>query len=281
MEKLIAVLANSLSGKRRTDLLLSKIETFIKYRDGKLEIFVNDWPANLDKFTEAWIVGGDGTVNFFINKFSETQIPIAVIKAGTGNDFATELYGNCGIEEQLEIIYNAKPKRVDAGECNGSLFINSIGIGFDGEVAKSLVRKKFLTGHAGYLWAVIKKIFSYREKQFSICIDGKEHSRRLLLLMVANGTTAGGGFKISPLSDLTDQKLNLILADPLPLLKRIRYMPALEKGRHIGLPFIHHYLVSKLEIKSSELIYAHMDGELFSERLFSIKVLPAKFNFLY
>jgi diacylglycerol kinase family enzyme len=36
----------------------------------------------------------------------------------------------------------AEPKLIDAGRCNERYFINGIGVGFEGEVAKALTGKK-------------------------------------------------------------------------------------------------------------------------------------------
>ena len=42
---------------------------------------------SFDGFTEVWIIGGDGTINWFINQYSEIQLPLALFGGGAGNDF--------------------------------------------------------------------------------------------------------------------------------------------------------------------------------------------------
>ncbi|MEO5647981.1 MAG: diacylglycerol kinase family protein [Chitinophagaceae bacterium] len=281
MQKNIAILANLMAGRGKAVKTTMAIEKFLQNYSINYNLFINDWPASLDGFTEAWIVGGDGTINFFINKYREFNIPLAIIKAGTGNDFAWHLYKNATLSDQLNIINNAKARHVDAGECNGRLFLNGIGIGFDGEVVNSLTRPGLLAGHAAYMWTVIKKILSFREKFFTIQIDGKTSSRKLLLLIIANGSRVGGGFYVSPNSDITDKKLDLLLCEPLSIFKRIRYLPAIEKGKHLHLPFIQHELITDITVRAVEQIYAHVDGELIYASEFKIKLLPAKYLFLY
>jgi diacylglycerol kinase (ATP) len=36
----------------------------------------------LPAITEAWIVGGDGTLNYFINLYKEIAVPLVIFKGG-------------------------------------------------------------------------------------------------------------------------------------------------------------------------------------------------------
>jgi diacylglycerol kinase family enzyme len=123
-------------------------------------LFTSQWPQNWIDFTEAWIIGGDGTLNYFINQYPQFDLPLALFKGGTGNDFHWLLYGTISVEQQVEIVLNATPQPVDAGLCNNRLFINGVGIGFDGKVVKDLAGKK--KKKASYLLTILKNIFRYK-----------------------------------------------------------------------------------------------------------------------
>ena len=208
--------------------------------------------------------------------------PIALFKGGTGNDFATGLYGSASAEETLEIALRATPRAVDAGLCNGRIFLNMFGAGFDGEVLKGMATIRRLGSFLGYYSAVIRTILFYREPIFEISVDGTAPSREmLLLLLVNNAATTGGGFRVSPYARIEDGVLDLVTVDSLPVLQRLRYLPMIRKGQHMDLPFVHHRGVSRLHVRSALPMLAQLDGELVQSGEFDIRVLPGKFRFLY
>jgi hypothetical protein len=82
---------------------------------------------------------------------------------GTGNDFAWKLYGDISLEERMNLIISANPKSIDAGKVNDKLYINCLGVGFDGEILQSMKAIRFIGGQYGYLLAVLYKIFRFKE----------------------------------------------------------------------------------------------------------------------
>ena len=73
----------------------------------------------------------------------------------------------------------------------------------------------------------------------------------------------------------------MVLCKPLSIIKRIKYLPVIEKGKHLRLPFIIHQQVEKINIECDRKIFAHVDGELIQSKIFDIKVLPNYFLFKY
>jgi len=135
----------------------------------------------------------------------------------------------------------AEARPVDAALCNDRLFLNATGIGFDGEVMKEMGLIRFLGGQAGYYFAILKNLLFYRELPFQITGDNLIFKGRLLLVMVNNSGTTGGGFKVSPLSSITDGMIDLVIAKPLNILKRLMYLPKVQKGEHMQLPVVAHF----------------------------------------
>ncbi len=280
-EPTILLLLNPLGNKNRIEKILSEISSILSGRKISFISFTESWPTEINIYKEVWLIGGDGTVNYFLNFYKNIEIPIVIFKGGTGNDFATRLYGKMSIDEQINIILDAKPRYVDAAECNGRKFINGVGIGFDGEVLQSMKAIRLLGGHLGYLGIVIRKIFSFKEGFYKIQFDGNNLSAKYLLLMITNSTTTGGGFIVSPESKIDDGKLNMILCRPLSILKRLRNLPVIEKGNHLDKDFILHKEVRQIKIICEKLTLAQIDGELINAETFDIKILPKKYLFKY
>jgi YegS/Rv2252/BmrU family lipid kinase len=244
-------------------------------------VYLDNWPEDLSGFTDVFIVGGDGTLNYFINHYLNIQQPLVLFKGGTGNDFHWLLYGTKNLEEQLQIALNEKAKPIDMGKCNGRYFINGVGIGFEGAVVKALTGRNKLPGKTSFLLTILKKIFTYRSANYAIQCDEKIISGRKLLVDISNGRRAGGGFHIAPKAAANDGLLDVVIADALTVLKRLRYLPVIEKGKHLGLPFIHYFQTNKISVESDEPMPYHMDGEYFEAEKITIELLPGVVHFHY
>ena len=131
---MISIFVNPQAGKGKALEVAAVLEKILAEREISFMVHTRNWPWHLEDCHEAWIVGGDGTLNYFINKYRDIKIPLAIFKGGTGDDLAWKLYGDLSLPEQVERVLAVAPKPVDAGCCSGQLFINVVGIGFDGEV---------------------------------------------------------------------------------------------------------------------------------------------------
>lgn len=277
----IAIVCNPLAGSGRATVLAQHLQQALAARNIAHRIFIDDWPDSWQDFSDAWIVGGDGTLNYFINRYPAVQLPLVIFNGGTGNDFHWLLYGNKTSEEQLETALAAEPKKVDAGRCNDRLFINGVGVGFEGEVAKALTGKKKLSGKTSFLLMILRKVFSYRSKQYTIQSAEKNVTGRKLLIDVSNGRRAGGGFHIAPAARADDGLLDVVIAESLSPLQRLRYLPVIEKGKHLSLPIICHFTTRQITIKSDSVIQYHLDGEYVEAKQLDIEILAARFLFRY
>jgi len=281
MQETILLLINPLGNKKRIWKILSQISSALSQRKIPFETFTGSWPKEINDYKEVWLVGGDGTMNYFLNFYKTIDIPIVIFKGGTGNDFATKLYGNITVAEQIDKAFNAASKKVDAAECNGRKFINGVGIGFDGEVLRSMASIRRLGGHMGYLSVVIRKIFSFKEQTYQVQYADTVIGGKFLLVMITNSTTTGGGFIVSPEARIDDGKLNMVLCKPQNVIKRLQYLPIIEKGKHLSRDFILHNEVENVKIDCEKETLAQIDGELISAISFDIKILPGHYLFKY
>ncbi len=253
----------------------------LKEKNLQYSLHIDPWPKTLDNFSQAWIIGGDGTINWFVNQYPDANIPLAVFSGGSGNDFHWMIYGESNVKEQLEKILQAIPVKVDAGICNGRIFMNGVGIGFDGAIVHDLLGKKKLAGKASYLLSILKHIVSYREKECSIQLSAESIQQPCFMISVANARRYGGGFMVAPRASLADGLLDINIVGRIPPLKRIKYLPVMEKGEHLELPFIQYRHADHVIIQAHEKLHAHIDGEYIYEERFDISILPGRFSFLY
>lgn len=279
----IALVTNTLAGNGKAIQLSQKLRTILSQRGIDSVIFTEDeWSQAICEFDQVWIVGGDGTMNYFVNQFNDIKKPLAIFNGGTGNDFYSLLYGKISLEDQISKVLNATPKPIDAGICNDRYFLNGVGLGFEGAVAKSMTGTKKFQGKISFLIHILKHIISYKEHAYSIKTDNQEIEQTCLMISIANGTRYAGGFYIAPLADPQDGLFDTIIVQKLSIFQRLRYLPVIEKGKHLSLPVISYSKTKKIIVSSKDsIIQAHLDGEYLEAAELVIEVLPTHFNFIY
>lgn len=277
----IAIVCNPQAGNGKALLIADEIIIYLKRKGISYSIFTAQWPQLWNEVTQIWIVGGDGTLNYFINHYPEIKLPLSIFRGGTGNDFQKMLYGKISIEQQIEKLLEGNVSVVDAGLCNERLFLNGVGIGFDGAIVKSLIDKQKNPGKASYISSVFKRILFYKAMEHSIKIDDENIiNEKVLMVNIANGKTEGGGFRVAPKADLQDGVLDVNIVKELNSIKRFIYLQAVEKGKHLHLALIDYRQAKRIEITLPAVLPAHADGEYFEADRFVIECLSGRFSFL-
>lgn len=280
-EKNIAIVCNSLAGVGKAVSLAKEIADKLTQKKIQYSLIIEDWPADFDEFTDVWITGGDGTLNYFINQYPRIKLPLVIFKGGTGNDFHWLLYAAKSFDEQFNIALHGNAQPIDIGKCNDRYFINGVGAGFEGEVAKALTGKKKRPGKTSFLITILKKIFSYRSKQYKIESAQFIFSGKKLLLDISNGCRAGGGFHVAPEAKADDGLFDVVMAKPLNSLQRLLCLPVIEKGQHLNKEYIQHFLTKRITIESDTIIQYHLDGEYYEDRKLEIEMVEGKLLFRY
>jgi len=277
----IAILVNPNAGNHHGIQFALWMDEQLLRKQIQHQVFTDNWPTHFTCFSDIWLIGGDGTINYFINQHPDCSLPLVLYKGGTGNDFACHLYGKSSNKQIFDLVLQADPRKVDAGKVNGKLYINCLGIGFDGEVLRSMGSIRLIGGHLGYLIAVVLTMFRFKEPFLKVVAPGFLKQGHFLLAMITNSPKAGGGFHISPGASVSDGKLDMVLSNALSVLKRFRFLPVIEKGKHYRLSFITHLQDTQFEIHAEQELAVQMDGELFYAKDLLVDVIPGKFLFRY
>jgi diacylglycerol kinase (ATP) len=268
------ILCNPKSGKGKALKILPLFQNFLKNKGITFESFLGNFPKNLESYSTLVIIGGDGTINFVLNHFKEIRIPIAFIKGGTGNDYATFHLGNLSLEKQFLNAIQPNSVLVDAGICNNKYFLNGVGIGFDGWVVKKNLGKRFFTGKTAYYSTILSLLLFYKESPVSISVDEEILDQTTFMLSIAKGKTYGGGFEVAPLANPNNHLFEFIGIKKIGLLNRLRYLPVIEKGKHLNLPFVNYTRGKNISILANHKLQAHLDGEHMESNEFKISLLP-------
>lgn len=198
-------------------------------------------------------------------------MPIAIIPTGTGNDFVKNYLTKNTIDEAVQVAKKGTSKLVDVWQCNDKLFIHGLGIGFDGQVVESMLKRKTIfKGFLAYYYHVLRLLFTYREKEFIMTTNGVETTFPCFMITVGNSTTFGGGFKITPKAKINDGLLDVCAISKVPVWLRPSYLKTVENGTHLHLQYVNYFNTNKLNIQTPQVVAGHIDGELFYGKEFEI-----------
>jgi YegS/Rv2252/BmrU family lipid kinase len=206
--------------------------------------------------------GGDGTVNEAASALVHTEVPLAIIPAGSGNGLASDLGIPFVAREALTLAATGATMAIDAGEANGSWFFNIAGVGIDAVIAARFAQRGLRRrGPLGYLQLGTTELMRYRGLRYSISLDGRAIEHEAMLVAVANGRQYGNSVCIAPGARLDDGLLEVVIVDQLSLLGIVWRLPALFRGTLCAGPGIAMHAAREVIIRSSGTIPFHVDGE--------------------
>ena len=181
------------------------------------------------------VVGGDGTLNRFVNDTDGMEIAheILYFPTGTGNDFAKDI----GMGENPRPITEYL-KNLPSVEVNGKhyRFINGVGFGIDGyccQVGDEL--RKIPGKKVNYTGIAIKGLLLYfAPRNATVTVDGKEYTyKKVWIAPTMHGKFYGGGMIPTPRQDRNSGKLSVMLFYGAGRLRTLCVFPSIFKGEHV------------------------------------------------
>ena len=237
-------------------------------------------------FSHIVAVGGDGTLNEMTRALIDyPQCIIGIIPGGTGNDFA-QIPGmpDHFEESDWDMLFEANTCSIDVGRCNGNLFFNGMGLGFDAQVAAEnyIEPGEVKTGGKGkYIWHILKNLLFFKEQKMTITTNGEQKETVCFLHTISNGRRFAGGFFLTPKAHADDGLLDICMVKKLNLFERLSILIKVTKGEHLSHAKVHYYQTEKITIEMEQKSAYHLDGELFFDNNFEIDILPEKVKFIY
>lgn len=226
-------------------------------------------------------IGGDGTSFEVACGLMNTNVPLGIIPAGTGNDFIKTVGLPKKPMEALDFILTHEPRPVDVGGLNDRLFLNVCGTGFDVTVLDyTLAAKKYCRGLLPYLIGLIRGIAHYKPIHVRFTADGKTEERDVLICSVANGRFFGGGIAICPDAAANDGLLDLVVVEHKPRWKLPFLVPSLLMGRILKFNFTTHKRCANVEIFSKGM-RLNVDGEILNIESAKFSVLPGALSLFW
>ena len=206
----------------------------------------------------AW--GGDGTINEVASALAFDQVPLGIIRAGSGNGLARELGVHPRPERAIADALRATPRPMDLGEIDGRLFANIAGIGFDAHVASrfATARRRGLIGYAALTAQALR---SYVPHHYRVTIGGVETAHRAILVTIANSAQFGNGARIAPGARVDDGLLDLVVVEERSRLATLVQLPRLFNGTADRMRGCTIQKIRDVTIEADQPMTYHVDGE--------------------
>ena len=215
------------------------------------------------------VVGGDGMVHLAANALAHTNIPLGIIPAGTGNDAARGLgldpqNASAAVEHFIRRCQQP-PRTVDLGRIDRDgqdpvWFMGAFSAGFDALVNERANGWRWPHGPMRYNLAILRELALLKPLHYLVRVDGVARRQPAVLIAVSNGTSLGGGMKITPDAKYDDGWLDLFVVSPLPRRTFLRIFPLVFSGRHTGHPAVAIERVREVVFDAPTLV-AYADGE--------------------
>jgi YegS/Rv2252/BmrU family lipid kinase len=231
-------------------------------------------------------VGGDGTINEIATPLiCMNDIIVGLIPGGTGNDFI-QITGFPGRfdEKHWETFFEHNVMSMDVGQCNGKVFLNGMGLGFDAQVAAENYTAPGEVKRGGknkYIWHILKTLLFFKEKKMTVISEGKKSETDCFINTVSVGRRFAGGFFLTPEAIANDGLLDVCSIKRLSLLQRLRILLMVPKGTHIKDKKVNYYKTERLLLEFAEKVPFHVDGELYFSERFEISLLPCALRIIY
>ena len=284
------VIVNPRSGKRNKQDKSPEIENYLRkngvnfeikktLKRGDAESFAGSGAEN--GFTHIISVGGDGTSSEIVNAIYDKDVVFSVIPSGSGNDFPRALGIPREFGPALKNIVEGEEIKVDVGKFRDRCFINGLGIGLDGAVAKRFRHLKILGAFPGYLIGAVIEAFKFNGFSAKLSSDGNVYEGTFILLGASNGPTQGG-IRLAPGASVSDNLLDIHLINDMNFFKRLLTLSRALNADHVGREGVSIIKLDNAELTVDVNVPGHMDGETFvlEKGVYGITLLKSRLRVL-
>jgi diacylglycerol kinase (ATP) len=280
----LVVVANPAAGHGRAGKLIGKVTQGLHRLRVPHEIRVSESGPDLERIARdaaeggtriVAALGGDGTASLAANGVLGTGASLAVLPAGTGDDFAKAI-GAGKLDGAIELLANPKTIDLDTIEVTtGAVrrhYLNIAGAGFDSEVnetANGMSRKLGATGT--YVVALVKTLSRFSPASFTIQVDDERVELDAMLVEIGNGRWTGGGMQVLPDAVMNDGRLDVCIVESLSKGAFLRSFPRVFRGSHTTHPKVQMRTGTRVQVEANRRVLVYADGEL-------VGALPAIFE---
>jgi diacylglycerol kinase (ATP) len=226
------------------------------------------------------VVGGDGAAHHALQACAGTGTALAVVPAGTGNDFAAAL----GLPEDplaalasvVDALRDGARRRMDLGRISSEEWFGTVlCAGFDAAVNERANAMSWPRGPRRYDLAILAELARLRPQQVVIGTDTGKLELEATLVAVGNTTSYGGGIPVCPDADPVDGYLDVTVVGQLSRRQLVRMLPTLRTGRHTDHPAVTTLRTRRVLLGGRNDWVSYADGERQAPLPLTVECCPA------
>jgi YegS/Rv2252/BmrU family lipid kinase len=270
--------------------MAARRETFIKHfqdRSWEYEVYETSKDDDLAKVVKDAIdrgfeimiaCGGDGTVAGVASGVAETNIPMAILPAGTGNMLARDLGIPLKFESALEIITNQHEiMHMDAIRVKEQIYLLNLGVGLSSGVMERTEREqKRKFGMLAYAWSAVKELVGLKRRSYQVQVDDQVSMIRASEVLVVNSSFIGiHSFPKTLAFRPDDGMLDVVIVRARTLIDLATLLIGVLLGRKApSSKFLSYKAYDKIVIHADRRLTVQADGEVIGQTPLEVKILP-------
>jgi len=186
--------------------------------------------------------GGDGTVSTLAGIAADNGGVLAIVPAGSGNDFARQLGVPTDDPGAAAALLSSGTVgvfdlgRVESGDGARAWFTTVANAGFDAEANRWANTVQSLSGTPLYVLAVLRTLRSYQPRRLRVSVDDEVLDTDGWLVAVANTRSYAGGMVIAPDARLDDGQVDVCVVGRVSRADFLRTFPKVFSGTHVEHP---------------------------------------------
>ena len=258
-----------------------------QFKYNSIDLVRQAWQEGYRKFIA---VGGDGTIHEVVSGImsmdrSNSDVVLAVIPVGTGNDWGREWGVTTDHRLAVDIIAKGNTRVQDLAEVhsvrNGKdnirFMVNIGGLGFDANVCFKVDGYKDAgkTGGSLYVRGLLRAFFGYTNKRFKVVVDGSTlYEGPVFSTAFGIGRYSGGGMLQTPEALPDDGLLEVTVIKKIPKLKVIFSIKKLYSGDIYTIKQVIHTKGRQVHVESSPAAKVEVDGEAIGLSPATVVMIP-------
>jgi diacylglycerol kinase family enzyme len=230
------------------------------------------------------VAGGDGTVNEALNGILHSEVPLAVLPAGTANVLAAEIGIGTRMMRAAAQLHSWAPHRLAVGRIQNlhqeRHFLLMAGAGLDAMIVYSVdaaMKRSF--GKVAYWIAGLSQL-GKALPEFEVRMNG--HEIRCSFALASRVRNYGGDLTIARNASLFNDDFEVVLFKGAHSLPYVKYMLGVITGRLSGMSgvLIDRSKTLELECASGPGVYLQVDGEYAGRLPARLEIVPRAVSLL-
>jgi diacylglycerol kinase (ATP) len=248
-----------------------------RFQQGSATLWIEGLPASAEEADAILIFGGDGTIHRHLAALVRLALPVLIVPAGSGNDFARALKLH-SVTDALRLWRDFESGKTEARAIDLGMirpisaaerthyFCCVAGCGLDAAVARRANRMpRWVRAHGGYVLGLLPTLFQFRAFGMRLTQVNGEHreltEKPTLVAAFANTQFYGHGMRVAPQADPSDGKLDICRINPLNPLKLLFMFPGVYFGCHLGIREVDYSRAERVCVETGALFEIYADGE--------------------